>query len=264
MEYSIFEPDPRLKPFLCYFWAITGSDPMPQKVVCDGYSELIFHFADPYQIKINDCWHTQSMALAAGQIDQPVLLQPQGHSDIFGLKFTPTGLWRLFNLNMRLLKNEVVPLLDVMSPEIGDLQSILNEGRSHQERIEIVKSFLLERLRCLKEKQTIDTLVNHLYRSEGQISITSLARDFKLSTRRMERLFNEQVGVPPKAFARMIRFKRVYQLLQKSELNTSEVSHLCGYFDQAHLNKDFKIFSGEDPKNYFSGGHALARFFLKS
>src|SRR5688572_14711228 len=213
MEYSAFEPDPRLKPFLCYFWVVNGSDQTSQKVVCDGHCELIFHFADPYQIKVNDHWHTQSLALAAGQIDQPILLQPQGLSGIFGMKFTPTGLWRLFNWNMQLLRNEVVPLQDLLSPEIEYFRNILTETSSNKQRIGLVENFLLERLRGVKGHHAIDPIVNHMYRNEGQISVNTLARDFKLSMRSIERLFNEQIGVPPKVFARIIRFKKVYQLL---------------------------------------------------
>jgi AraC-like DNA-binding protein len=264
MEYLVFNPDPRLQPFLSFFWIVKGNEEMAQKVVCDGHSELIFHFQDPYRIKIRDRWQTQYLALVAGQIDRPIMLQPTGISGMLGMKFTPTGLWRLFNWNMKLLKNDAVPLRDFLAYEVGGLQLKLAESISNESRIHLAEKFLLRRLGAVNRKPALDPIVDCIRKTEGQISISSLAQTFKLSKRRMERMFNEQVGVPPKVFARIIRFKKVYQLLQQPNLNTAEVSHLCGYFDQAHLNKDFKTFSGEDPRNYFSGEHPIAKFFLNS
>lgn len=97
MQYLSFDPDVRLNSFIVSFWIVTGDDKCSQKVLSDGYSELIFHFGDAYQIGKGGQWQTQSKALVAGQINKPVELQPSGASGMIGIKFTPTGLWRMFH-----------------------------------------------------------------------------------------------------------------------------------------------------------------------
>lgn len=263
MDYVIFHPHPLLKPFIRNGWIVTGESSEVQKVVCDGHSELIFHFGDTYKIQKNGAWQRQALSLVAGQIDEPIAIQPSGRSGIIGLKFTVTGLWHLFQWNMHAITNEVLSLEEFFpAPLISTLQEQILAAPHHRNRIQVIEDFLLPRLVLATHKPRLDPVIDYITKKDGVISVSTLASDFKLSMRKLERMFNEQVGVPPKVFARMVRFKKVYELLQHRHLNTAEVSQLCDYFDQSHLNKDFKQFSGEDPHNYFSGNHAFAKFLM--
>ena len=107
-----------------------------------------------------------------------------------------------------------------------------------------------------------DEIVKAIDSSHGDVSMSSLQTQFGISDRTMERMFKEQVGVSAKRYARIVRFRYIFQLVQKPEWSKAEATYLAGYFDQAHFNKEFKEFSGEDPGTYFARHHELANFFL--
>jgi AraC-like DNA-binding protein len=78
-----------------------------------------------------------------------------------------------------------------------------------------------------------------------------LADEIGLSQRRFIQLFRAEVGLTPKAFARVRRFHGVLDRLQDSvEPDWSDVAFDCGYYDQAHFIHEFKEFCGMSPARY--------------
>jgi AraC-like DNA-binding protein len=261
MHYRSFDPDPRLKPFVACFWIVWGDEKIPQKVLSDGHSELIFHFGDAYQIRENGHWETQSRALAAGQLSKPIHLRPTGSSSMVGVKFTPTGLWQLFGWNMALLTNQAIPLGELLKSSEHPGESI-DHARNNSDIMRQVESFLLSSLAHVTKKENVGAIIHYMNHATERMSISGIAKYFQLSNRKLERLFHDQVGVSPKLYMRIARFKQVYKLLQQPLLNRAEVSYLCGYFDQPHFNKDFTNFTGENADKHFSQHNSFADFFL--
>jgi transcriptional regulator GlxA family with amidase domain len=59
--------------------------------------------------------------------------------------------------------------------------------------------------------------------------------------------------MPPKTLARVLRFERVSRLLREApDPRLAEVAFDCGYYDQAHLNRDFREFAGTTPGEYLA------------
>jgi len=72
-----------------------------------------------------------------------------------------------------------------------------------------------------------------------------------MSRRNFERKFLTEVGVSPKAYAKIRRFGYTCSLMAgKKTVSLMEVLHKGGYYDQSHFIKDFKYFSGRTPRNY--------------
>ena len=79
----------------------------------------------------------------------------------------------------------------------------------------------------------------------------TLAERAGRSRRHLTARFREHVGLAPKTVARIIRFDRAVGLLQKgSGLSFVELAQECGYFDQAHLIRDFHEFAGTTPREF--------------
>ena len=69
-----------------------------------------------------------------------------------------------------------------------------------------------------------------------------------LGIRQLERQSLERIGLPPKFFARLIRFSEAYKFKERNPQKTwTEISHRFGYFDQMHLIRDFRQFTGMNP-----------------
>jgi methylphosphotriester-DNA--protein-cysteine methyltransferase len=103
--------------------------------------------------------------------------------------------------------------------------------------------------------------VRQLAGSNGTRDIASLARHFGMSTRQVERRFVERVGLTPKVFSRMRRFQSVFAAMENGDASWAAAAAACGYYDQAHLIRDFREFAGEPPASLVASGE-LARHFL--
>lgn len=69
-----------------------------------------------------------------------------------------------------------------------------------------------------------------------------------VSDRHLRRVFLEAVGVSPKAFAKLVRFRRAVRLAQQdAHPSWASIASATGYYDQAHLIADFRAIAGTTP-----------------
>lgn len=262
MNFAIFPPHPLLRGIVECYWIAEGEQLVTQKIVPDGHSEIIFHFGDPYQIsKCGVRFDHQPMGLIGGQIDRPLFLRPSGKSGVLGIKFAPAGLWQWRGIDMHLLTNEVFPFSDVAGIEGLQILEKIRNAHNHLARIAVVENFLLSQSRAMSNDD-VNLIVQNINSTNGQIAIRDLSNQHKISLRKIERLFQQRVGISAKAYARIVRFKKIQALLKQNTLRKAEAVYLAGYFDQAHFNKDFSEFSGENPRSFLSRQNAFSDFFL--
>src|SRR5262249_42838854 len=87
----------------------------------------------------------------------------------------------------------------------------------------------------------------------GRAPIGELAEELGWSHRRLIARFRDHIGLTPKTLARVIRFDRAVRRLHASQPeNLAELAFDCGYFDQAHLNRDFREFAGTSPTAFIA------------
>lgn len=80
---------------------------------------------------------------------------------------------------------------------------------------------------------------------------TARARLQRCSRKHLATRFREHVGLPPKLVTRMLRFRHAVDLMLSSPKATiAEVAATCGYYDQAHLDRDFRDFAATTPTAY--------------
>lgn len=95
----------------------------------------------------------------------------------------------------------------------------------------------------------------------GQLRIDALAEELGLHVRSLERLFLEHFGMTPKHMTRLIRLRSVLGALHSGEFrNLAELAQACGYSDQPHLNRDFKLLTHHLPgEKELSQGRRFSR-----
>ncbi|HET6768680.1 MAG TPA: helix-turn-helix domain-containing protein, partial [Chitinophagaceae bacterium] len=116
---------------------------------------------------------------------------------------------------------------------------------------------------------TIDTIIKScvdiIFQSQGQIGIAALAGKLNVNRRNMERKFKSVIGISPKQLAKVARLQATIKILGEEKFTTlTEIAYENGYFDQAHFIKDFKEFTGMNPKSFFTGNLALTGLFAST
>ncbi|MGH1553543.1 helix-turn-helix domain-containing protein [Streptomyces sp. L7] len=83
--------------------------------------------------------------------------------------------------------------------------------------------------------------------SAGTTPISRIAAEVGWSQGYLIRRFTQQIGLTPKSSARVLRFRRAVTLLGRADTTLTDISTTCGFYDQAHLNREFRAIAGTTP-----------------
>jgi AraC-like DNA-binding protein len=153
----------------------------------------------------------------------------------------------------------------VFGPPIYELNDLAIDLRDYSQKLRLeferIRNFpslalSLQALDALKagvatrnrvDDERLSCAVRVIERSGGLMNIDRVARRVGWGARQLQRRFRDEVGISPKYFARIQRFQGVLHAMNNPKLNWVSVANRYGYFDQAHLIRDFRQFSGKPP-----------------
>lgn len=249
----------------CY-WIVENDDVAvrQEKIIPDGYPEIILHYADHYKINLNGTWSLQTPDLLGGQISRYFYLENTGRSGMIGIKLFPTALRHLFGISMHTLTDSVVDLNSVLGHSLDGIGNAVRDAINHTEQIEVLNVVFSDAASKRAEvDHLIDRIVESILQKQGLITISELTETFGVGERRLERLFREYVGLSPKFYSRIIRFNAIFSLKQQGLDSWMDLVYETGFYDQSHFIKNFKEFTGEEPSEYLFENQNMANFFLK-
>lgn len=183
-----------------------------------------------------------------------------GRFHAFLMDFKANGINRIFGLPMYELSDEIFSLEEVLGNQAAILEEQLAYATNVWQMACIADKFLLSFLSRRVKNNTFSNniaLASDLINTHpNTLSIKQWACKTNMSIRNFQRRFKEQVGVSPKLYAKIVRFDKVLKrkIMQPGE-SWSSVAYECGYFDQMHLIRDFKAFTGFTPFDFFNHQH---------
>jgi AraC-like DNA-binding protein len=189
----------------------------------------------------------------AGLHDSYVLTASESMSLGLQVNLTPLGAYRLLRLPMETLTNGVYALEDVLGRQGSELVDRLREIPDWETRFETLDAFIASRVSAAGTLSAgVEWAWQKLVDSSGCARIGALTSELGWSRQRLISRFREQVGLPPKAVARIFRFQRAVRLLKTSHrpVRWTDLALECGYYDQAHLIREFGAFSGKTPTEF--------------
>lgn len=265
MNYQQAHPGERLSKHVECFWMLEGvpaASEAPQSILPDGSMELVFHYGDPFRRFLPDGrTEKQPRTLVAGQLLGEVRLQPTGWAGCFGIRFRPGGAWPFLACPADELTGQILDFSLLRGREARDLAQRIADSRAWESRCEIARQWLVARLNGTAD-HTVDAAVEAIRSAHGAVSVSSLAQQFGLSRRSLERRFRRQVGLLPKQLARVLRFQKAVQMREQAPAGGWPAIALeCGYYDQAHLIRDFREFSGQTPAAF--QGEEMTGYFVR-
>lgn len=262
MEYTELRPPPPLDRLVHCLWFLRGqADGSVQTIVPDGRTEVVVHAGDAFsEVDASGRAHRQDDVLVGGQLLGPLRLQPHGTMDVVGIRFRTAGARSVLRFPLNEVSHGVQPLGQLHRALAAGLREAVQRGTTPEERAAAV-GHTLERFVASEP----DAVTEDVTRSLGTVSpasVRDLARRHGVSPRTLERRILRDVGLPPKALQRVLRFRRAFRWLDRAPTGTwASVAARAGYFDQAHLSREFREFAGASPAEFFGRDPGLARRF---
>lgn len=261
MRYLTLPPSPQLADAVEALWAYEGYQPPHsfERIFPTGTVEILLNLTDGNL----RCHHPQTGQLkcqwqgllVTGAHHSYQLVETAQQYAMLGVALKPGGAWRLFGVPSNELTDRHVPLGQILGPIAQVWTDQLLNLKDPIERLRHLDTLFRKRTRRPLHP-SIAWAADQFVRYPDHARIAVIAEETGLSSRRFHHLFQREIGINPKSFARIRRFQSALARLQQSRGQSLSFSLLAletGYADQAHMIRDFKAYSGFTPSQY----HAL-------
>lgn len=250
-NFETIQPSPQLAPYVKHYWFLTGniinkSVPI-QRIVPTGHVTMVFH-RNKALISANS---VQPDAFLSGQSNNFTDLYQTDSLNMMVVVFHPQGARAFFKMPMIEVKNRNVSLQDLGDNEVAELEKRIKDSQDNHTCIRLIENLLLQKIKYGTEynEKRIASVIETLNR--GEMNVEKLAAVSCLSNKQFRRIFSEYIGTNPKDYVRVVRFQRALYTLQTSpDIALTQLAFDCGYYDQPHLIREFREFSGYTPTEY--------------
>lgn len=256
--YTSWRP-PHLAGLVDLVWAYTGPTSHRRKrVFPNGRVEVLLNFAAPYRLDGGAGAEHCRVAWLGGLQEGPLVVEQPDRQDVVGVRLRPAGAYGLLRRPMRDVTGLSVDLADLIGPEAGELAERAAVPGSVAHRFAVVSEWLsrgLARTRGMDE--AVAWAVARIDGSGGAVPVGELRARTGLSKARLAAVFREQVGLTPKRYARVVRLHRTLGVLQAGAMTLTEAALSCHYYDQAHMNAEFRALAGVTPRAFLAARHPV-------
>jgi AraC-like DNA-binding protein len=170
--------------------------------------------------------------------------------ELLGVRFRPGEAPRFLRAPASEARDASLDLSALWGPAASELAERLAGAKSSRARIETLERELGRRLgsldaRSARSREALALVIA----ARGELRIAELSARLGLGTRQLERTFQELTGVTPKEFARIVRFRAVLDAIARSPSPPlwAALALEFGYYDQAHLVREFQSLAGLSP-----------------
>ncbi len=257
-ELWLRDPLPGLAHMIVGLWAgDADADSAYHRTVPDGELSLMFNLGPPQRVVEPDGrTEVQRAAFVSGLQERPLGFASMiRHPRVVAVRFRPRGAWAFFGgMPLDALANRVFDLESVMGA-LGGVEPFrqrLIDAADLGVALDLLEEWIVGRLLAGPRTHPVARSGWEQLRARaGDVRIATLASELGVSARYLNELFRREVGLPAKGVARVLRFEHAMgRLAAVEQLEVAEVAQTCGYYDQAHLDRDFRDLAGLTPTEY--------------
>lgn len=218
----------------------------------DSQMSICFSFGRGYHVE--GLWD-QARARNCGHIIGPMgAAHPAAHGGQVlqvGAYFRPVRARCFVGTPARELANRILPLSDCWRKSSMSLETSIAEARSDEQRVHLLELELLRRLRAdsvVRAGVDLPALAAFVQQRRGAVTIVELADSAGVSRQHLARIFQQEIGVSPKLFCRLARFRTALACAARQANAGARLAADLGYVDQSHMIAEFREFSGLTPR----------------
>lgn len=256
MIFQVHIPNQPLSLFVDYMWYSDGCNPPGARELNlpEGSVDLLIDLEENH-VRMQDR-SSLSVKLGASVVCGPqsdyFLMDSEGRRVRMGVHFRPGGAAAFLGVPVWEAYNSHVGLDDLWGAGADALRDELLYASTVQKRFSILERHLSARCDGSRSSNPAIAYALKQYMNPPSIqSVGDTTRELNLSPKRFIELFREEVGMTPKRFCRLIRFQLALRMIRQCrEPDWADIALSCGYYDQAHFNKEFQALSGLTPTEY--------------
>ena len=248
---ALYVPEPPLSQHVELFWHVSGrANYARDRRLPTGQTHLLFNLGAPptlFPREPEDSARVFPTCWLAGQCETYIETGSHGETALLGVQFRSHGAYRLLRVAQHELCDEVIELEALLGDRIAGLRQQLLDAPDPSACFRLLERWLRRLLdRGAAIHAGVMTASRALFATHGRANLRALSRDTGFSREYLIRRFREQIGLTPKSYANILRFNHA---LERARGGTrwAEVAHECGYYDQAHLVRDFRRYAGRAP-----------------
>jgi AraC-like DNA-binding protein len=232
-----------LAPFVDFLWQSAGYAPAhgAERILPTGQMGLV--------LDVSGVGNTPGVISGARACS--FILDTSKPLSLLGVSFKAGGGYPFVGLPAGELKDLAVPLDALWGSRAEQLRTELLETRTAAHRFRILEEYLIRRLALAPPRSPLVQFAIRAFQSSNDVSVGQVVERTGSSARRIIAEFRGQVGLTPKAFCRLTRFRSVIRRVAAATgVDWSDVALSCGYYDQAHFIHEFREFAGVTPSSY--------------
>ena len=229
-----------LRPWVRCLWGGTAtcSRSEPHPVIPDTCTDIIFRIRRKSgSISSAYCALNDQTFFSASSTDPD--------TELFAIRFYPWASQAFMQDSLRGSLNIVFDAGQHFPLLVRQITQVLNETKEFAQRCERTEAILLSHLSEAHLHPGLLNAMADLLQNEGRMRISALAAHNQLSTRQLERLFEEYTGASPKKLNDMIRYQSVWREAVSSPVfDAQDAVVRYGYSDQSHMLRQFRQYHG--------------------
>jgi AraC-like DNA-binding protein len=252
-RFSRATPDRALADIVQEYWEVEGRlSPFRERVLPNGYTELMVNLGPPHQLVTLAGTSVWERAWFSGLHERAIVIESLHGTHLVSARLHPLGALRRFGPEMAKLVNTVVDLEILLGPPARELRALLLAAESAEQRFAHLEQFLG---RCLSPSDVPSAIVcqaaRRIEEAHGNLRIASIHADLSVSRKQLWLRFARELGLSPKAYARLQRFVwTLARLRESTSVEWPQLAAAAGYSDQAHLVRDFRRAAFASPTEF--------------
>jgi AraC-like DNA-binding protein len=193
--------------------------------------------------------------VVSGPFTHAFVLDTAEQRDTLGVAFKVGGAGALLGLPLDELRNLQVPLAELWRSGACELRERVLGAPTPEAKLEAAERLLSARLARVSRAPhpVAGRAAARIEAAPERCGIGELSETLGLSRRRFEQIFRADVGMTPKAYQRLQRFRRA--LVRIEDATYADWAGFAvdrGYYDQAHLINEFGAHCGLTPRQYLA------------
>jgi AraC-like DNA-binding protein len=225
-----------------------------ERIFPNGVVELIVHLDHRYSLVTNGRREPFAAVCIGGLYTSAFVIEaPDRAFRVLSIRLRPAAAFAVLGRPMSELTNITADLCDVVGPAARELADRCCSAGCAEACVRLAARWVESRLAVGRETDpAVEWIASQLEQAHGAVPVTALREETGLSATRLAAAFRTHVGVTAKQYGRIMRFRQLLAMLHRGYASLADGALTAGYYDQPHMNAEFRELSGFTPREFLA------------